>query len=103
MAPQEGKVHTKNMHDTSPNNRPLWVPTCCGGLLALPCISLNSYANHLAECNHLHRLPGGQMSHGKSECECHSRGVEFVDACAPAGLNPNIFVVIFFTLGLAKL
>lgn len=29
--------------------------------------SANSYANHLAECSHLHRLPGGPMSHGKSE------------------------------------
>lgn len=98
MAPQKGKVHNKSIHDISPINRPLWVPTCCGGLLALRCISSNSYANHLAECSHLHRLPGGPMSHGKRECECPSRGVEFVDASAPAGLNPNVFVIFFFQI-----
>lgn len=102
-APKEGKVHNKSIHDTSPINRLLWVPTCCGGLLALRCISLNSYANHLAECSHLHRLPGGPMSHGKSECECPRGGVEFVDASAPAGLNPNVFVFIFFQILFAKI
>lgn len=45
---------------------------------------------------------GGPLSHGKSECQCRSRGVAFADASAPAGLNPDLFVVIWFSFRLPK-
>lgn len=66
------------------------------------CVSVNSYANHLAERSHLYGLPGAPVSHGKSECECRSRGVEVADTSAPAGLDPDLFVVICFSFCLPK-